>query len=335
VAYEGGRRTPSPQVVERFAKTLNFPVSFFERPELERLQEEAASFRSLSRMKAAQREGALASGELALELNDWLESRFVLPPTDVPDLRPQPDPEAAAIALRTRWGLSDRPITNMVRLLEAKGVRVFSLAEACAEVDAFSLWRGARPFVFLNTVKSAERSRFDAAHELGHLVLHRHGQPNGREAEQECDRFAGAFLMPKSSLLAYAPKLPTIQNLIQAKKYWGVAVSALAYRMHTVGLITDWQYRSLCIEIQRLGYRKAEPERAPRELSQVMEKVFASLREEGVSKASLAELLGWPSRELRTLVFQLVVSTESGGLRESAKTHINIGSSGNHLRLAN
>src|SRR3546814_6566541 len=53
--------------------------------------------------------------------------------------------------------------------------------EDTKNVDAFSCWRNGQPFVFLNTFKSAERSRFDAAHELAHLVLHRHGGPQGRE----------------------------------------------------------------------------------------------------------------------------------------------------------
>lgn len=58
----------------------------------------------------------------------------------------------------------------MIHLLEAHGVRVLSLTQECREVDAFSLWLQ-QPFVFLNTQKSGEHSRFDAAHELGHLPL--------------------------------------------------------------------------------------------------------------------------------------------------------------------
>lgn len=87
-----------------------------------------------------------------------------------------------------------------------------------AEVDAFSMWRQSTPFVFLNTKKSAEHSRFDAAHELGHLVLHRHGSPQGREAEREANAFASAFLMPRASVLAYAPRMATIDHLIKLKK---------------------------------------------------------------------------------------------------------------------
>ncbi|WP_419757134.1 ImmA/IrrE family metallo-endopeptidase [Teredinibacter turnerae] len=73
------------------------------------------------------------------------------------------------------------------------------------------------PFVFLNTKKTAERCRFDAAHELGHLVMHCHGAPQGQEAEKEANAFASAFLMPRRSVLANAPRSATLKSLISHK----------------------------------------------------------------------------------------------------------------------
>ena len=312
-AYERGDRSPPPETAEQLARLLRFPAAFFYRDEVEPIAEEATSFRSMSRLTAAQRDRALAGGQLALELTSWIDERFDLPAADLPDLRPHRDPETAAMALRARWALGDSPVANMVWLLEAKGVRVFSLAEQAREVDAFSFWRGPRPFVFLNTMKSAERSRYDAAHELGHLVLHQHGQPNGREAEREADAFASALLMPRSSVLAFAPQFPTLERLIRAKRRWKVSVSALAHRMRDVGMLTDWQYRTLAIEIQTNGYRTKEPESIPREMSRVYEKVFRTLREEHIGRAELARMLGWPLAELDALVFQLVLAALPGG----------------------
>jgi Zn-dependent peptidase ImmA (M78 family)/DNA-binding XRE family transcriptional regulator len=332
-AYESTRRLPPQAILRRIARVLNFPVAFFGGGELERLGDGAASFRALSKMKAADRERALAGAELGLELNNWLAGRFTFPPLDIPDLRPQSDPEAAAMALRVRWGLSDKPITNMVHLLEAKGVRVFSLAEECEDVDAFSFWQGSQAYVFLNTMKSAERSRFDAAHELGHLALHQHGDALGRQAEIEANGFASAFLMPRSSVLAYAPKFPTMRNVIEAKKYWGVSAAALIYRLHAVGKISEWHYRMLAIELQQLGYRKAEPGGAPREYSQALEKVFAALRAERIRKNDVADALNWPLGELRALIFGLVVKAEAGGGRGKEQA-LRPKPSAAHLKLA-
>ena len=84
------------------------------------------------------------------------------------------------------------PIKNMIHLLEARGVRVLSLSIDTAQLDAFSMWHADTPFVFLNTKKSCEHSRFDVGHELGHLVLHRHAGAKGQEVEREANAFASA-----------------------------------------------------------------------------------------------------------------------------------------------
>jgi hypothetical protein len=42
------------------------------------------------------------------------------------------------------------------------------------------------------------------------------------------------------------------------------------------------------IEISKRGYRKAEPEGGPRETSQVLHKVFAALRAEGITQQVIA-----------------------------------------------
>src|SRR3546814_14807805 len=83
---------------------------------------------------------------------------------------------------------------------------------------------------------------FDAAHELAHLVLHRHGGPQGREAETEANQFASAFLMPHADLVSTIPYVSSIDQILRAKKRWGVAAVALAYRLNKLGLMTEWQY---------------------------------------------------------------------------------------------
>jgi Zn-dependent peptidase ImmA (M78 family) len=295
-------------------------------------------------MTASQRDTALGAGAVALLLNEWIEERFDLPEPDVPDLgreggdsRPisvhkhaqEPEayptssssqtPETAAEMLRAHWGIGELPVKNMIALLESKGIRVYSLAIDAKEVDAFSMWSGGRPYVFLNTFKSAEHCRFDAAHELGHLVLHQHAQPHGPDLEREANAFASAFLMPRASVLAIAPRAPTLSSLIRHKKHWAVSVAALNYRMHALGLTTDWTYRTLCIQLAQAGYRKSEPEGVPHEKSLVLEKVFGALREEGLSKADVAQQLAIFSDEINELTFGLMLNALKGGAPRMAE----------------
>ena len=304
--YEKGAYPPSEDAVARLSGATRFPSAFFLGPDLPEPTPDTASFRSMARMTASQRDAALGAGALAFMLNDWVESRFALPDPDIPELRDE-DPEVAATVVRQHWGLGERPIKNIVHLLESKGIRVYSLAENSVEVDAFCLWHSNKPFVFLNTLKSAEHSRFDAAHELGHLVLHRHSGPHVPDAEKQANAFASAFLMPRASVLAHAPRMATTKHLVQLKKQWIVSVTALAYRLHGLKLLTDWHYRTLCIEMGQLGYRKKEPEGAQRERSQILATIFSELRSEGVSKFCVAEQLNIDVDELDKMVFGLMI----------------------------
>lgn len=311
-AYEAGTQEPNSQTRRRLADVLAFPLSFFEGSDLEEPSLDATSFRALTRLTARRRDQACSSATLALALADWLDTRFKLPEPDLPQLRGV-DPDTAADAVRKSWGLGESPIANMVHLLEAHGVRVFSLAEECADVDAFSFWRDGVPYMFLNTLKSAERSRMDAAHELGHLTLHwGHETPRGREAEHQAQAFGSAFLMPRGSVLAKAPRTARVDHLIKAKGYWKVAVANLAYRMHKLGLLTEWQYRSLFIEIGEKGYRRNEPRSIDRETSQVLSKALGTLRAEGMTKGDIAEALGLPTEELNKVIFGLVLTPLDG-----------------------
>jgi Zn-dependent peptidase ImmA (M78 family)/DNA-binding XRE family transcriptional regulator len=311
-AYESGEFGPDTDKREQLSKALRFPTSFFTGDDLEQLSPDIASFRAMSKMTAAKRDMALSAGTIALLLNSWIEEQFQLPAADLPDLSRDGGPEAAASSIRQLWGVGELPIKNMVHLLESRGVRVFSLAIDAQEVDAFSMWHDSKPFIFLNTTKSAEHSRFDAAHELGHLILHRHGEPQGQEVEREAHAFASAFLMPRASVLAHAPKFATIDHLVKLKHYWTVSVAALAYRLHAVGVLSEWHYRQLYIEISKRGYRKREPEEAPRETSQVLAKVFAALRDENVVKRDIAEQLHIMPEEIEQLVFGLAVTSLTG-----------------------
>lgn len=317
-AYEAGSTVPTDETIARLAAALAFPPEFFDGDEVDLLAADGASFRSLSSMTASQRDSALAAGALAVMLSEWVHERFELPPANVPDLRGH-EPEAAAGALRTAWGLGERPIRNVVQLLEANGVRVFSLVQESADVDAFSVWRSDVPFVFLNTMKSAERSRFDAAHELGHLVLHRHGAPQGREAEREADAFASAFLMPAGSVHARAPGFATLDALVKLKRVWNVSVAALAHRLHRLGLVSEWHYRTLCIQMSERGFRREEPDGIARETSQLLQKVFAALRAERITPGDVARELRITQRELDTLVFGLVLLPVAGRAHSSGR----------------
>lgn len=318
VGLEGGEHPAGEDTIAALVRVLRFPREFFFAGDITAVTADGASFRALTRMTAPRRDAVLAAGSLAFELSRYVDARFDLPAPNVPDLRGM-SAEAASAALRAHWTLGEKPIRSVVHLLELHGVRVFSLAEDCVDVDAFSTWFGGRPFVFLNTLKSGERGRFDGCHELGHLVLHRHGSPQGREAEVEADRFASSFLMPAGSVKAVAPRFPTLDALVRIKTRWGVSVGALARRLSDLDLLSEWQYRQFCIAISARGWRTEEPNGAPRETSQIWQKVMHSMRGDGSSLSDVARELHIPTKDLEALVFQLVLHSVDGGRRGSGE----------------
>ena len=306
---------PDDATVDKFVKALGYPRDFFfmNKPELP--EAKAVSFRSLKQMQAAERNASLEAGSNGIALYQWIDARFALPAPDLIDLsREQSRPEVAARLLRQHWGLGDRPIGNILRLFESKGIRVLSLSENTHNVDAYSFWHADHPYVFLNQKKTAERSNFDAAHELGHLVLHFHAQAESMpedDAERQANMFASAFLMPDADLKSVLSHVYSSSQIIKAKVRWKVSALALATRLNQISMLSDWNYRSILIDLGQRGFRTGEPLGVERETSTLLAKVFAALWTKGTTRSDIANDLNLPWDEVETLVFGLTGPTPS------------------------
>lgn len=322
-AYESPNEdnVPSDKTIKILARVLGFPEQFFYGDEIIGISADAVNFRARTKMTQKQRDHAIAASDLAVLFSAWIDDHFELPQVDMP-VYEEDDPQIAAQLVRHCWGLGQKPIRNVVALLESHGVRVFSLYEESRSIDAFSFWdtNGGRPrpFVFLSTAKSGERSRMDAAHELGHLVMHRYidvSCPEVRDLEKEANEFASAFLMPEADVRAYAPKTGILKDYIAAKARWRVSVSALIYRMHHLGLLSRWQYQSLYRQMSYLGMRTNEPNAIQREQSQVLNKVFECIDSSGSSLFKISSELAIPYEELAKLSFKPPIRAIPGGGR--------------------
>jgi Zn-dependent peptidase ImmA (M78 family) len=229
---------------------------------------------------------------MTMEFADWLHEKYSIPNPTIAGFNGA-DPETTAEILRAGWHLGDRPITNLLHALEANGVRVFSITADTREVDAFSFWRDGIPYIFLSTSKTAERQRFDLAHELGHLVMHAEfdAVPQGREREAEANSFASALLMPADGVMSQGMRGASVPRILQCKTYWKVSAMALANRLHQLRLLSDWQYRSTCIELAQAGYRTSEPDSSlVPETSQILRKVFFGTKSSRVTQEVLRDL---------------------------------------------
>lgn len=249
--FEKGPANPSQAVLARICMALGMPREFFGAGHpLTLLPASDAHFRSLRSTSAVERERALAYGVLSLEIVQLIEDYVDLPATNlphlgVPDVITTDAIDVAVAEVKAAWGVPSGPIGNMVQLLESHGILALRLpTRTDRKVDAFSTNAGHRPLVFLNPGShDRARSRFDAAHELGHLILHPDTEPGSKIVEKQAHAFAAEFLMPAAEIGPLLPRRIDWPTFHELKRDWGVSLRALVFRAHTLGKLSQASYR--------------------------------------------------------------------------------------------
>ncbi len=261
--FESGLTRPSAEVLAKLASALDVPLPFLG---LAVVPTHEGFFRSLRRTSVAHRRRARALAYVAHDLATSDVAMARLPKIDLPSL-PIEDLSAGeekleelAREVRRYWHLPRGPIGNCVSLLEEKGIVVMRLPMDTADVDAFSLPFPDRPVVVLCSDKGDRaRSRFDAAHELGHLVMHGNSIWGVKEVEAQAHAFAAAFLMPRRDIESELPERADWGRFFDLKRRWQVSVAALVRRAVVLGRMSPSQYQSAMKEISARGWRRVEP----------------------------------------------------------------------------
>lgn len=265
--YENGSSSPSPKIVAGLALALGVPASFFagDRP-LGEAPAVTAHFRSLRSTTKQERDRAFAHALLTWELTRVIERYIRLPRYDLPsDLGVKVDDSASAVeqvARRARAALElgTGPLANAVRLLESHGVVCTRLPAHTRRVFAFSCDFPSRPVVVLSTERAHRASgRFDAAHELGHLLLHHDEEPGTHAVERQANVFASEFLAPAREIGDLLPSGADWKRLMELKATWGISIQALLYRARSLKVMPEFTYRRAVTELNALGWRTQEP----------------------------------------------------------------------------
>lgn len=312
--FEDGSMRPRPEVLGSLALALKVPKDYFsQRESPPRVSEHEFHFRRLRSSRKIDRARLLAQTVCLAELVGELEHYVGLPPVELPGefaLEPSVEDAVAAIdevasALRARWQLGAGPISDVVRLLESKGAIVTRVRSGTSDIDAFSGWCRGRPYVMLSSDKdSADRSRFDAAHELGHLVLHPDPDPTNREHEVQAHLFASTFLMPAASIVRELPQGLDWPRYLELKGRWRVSLQALLRRARDVDRLTESQFRRAMTHMSARGWRVREPGDAGAiEEPVVLKTALARLeRDRGIQLRDLANALRLGEHDVESLL---------------------------------
>lgn len=307
--FENGHARPSAATLESIATALDLPVGYFgRRPGGAAAAEPAPFFRSLRSTTVGQRRYAEALVGLVHELVVALGEHVDLPEPALPRhlaARDDRSIDEAAAATREAMGLgATEPVPDVVRALELRGAVTARFRVDASEMDAFSVVYPDRPIIVLGADKGyRDRSRFDAAHELAHVILHSDDHAGTKEAEAQAHRFAAAFLMPTAGIEDDLPSKPDWTKLIALKQTWQVSIAALLRRAKDLQVMEPHTYTQAMKTMSVRRWRNPEPgDLGPPEKPRLLAAALRAAESNGISLDDLAKQHGLPSKDLRDIL---------------------------------
>lgn len=321
--YEDGLSAPTSTTLLKLSRALNVRTEYFFRGEtvaLDRIEYRKRSSLPKKRLEAIEHE-VIDQIERRIELENLFPKPPVVPfapvqklPTQITDLD---QIESAVEVVRKAWDLGYDPIPDLIDVLETHGIRVFMIdANTDPKFDGLAATVNQMPIIVVGSNWPGDRQRFTLAHELGHLML-ADRLADGIDEEMACNRFAGAFLIPRKSV---EQELGTHRSYIEPKELsllkeeFGLSMAGILYRARDLGIVTP-AWRDEQAKIFRFkGWHLTEPgKRYPAEKAHVFEQmVFHALAEDYIGESKAAELM-----KISLTAFQTVRALEGS----DAATH--------------
>lgn len=269
--WEKGESAPEAEALEAMSLILGFPLSWFTKPLIER-KSAPVFYRTLASTTKDLRSRAGLKMEWLQEIFEYFSTWLDWPAVDLPDIQVsdhrelrRSDIAQAAMDCRTRWGLGLAPIPDLALAVESAGVICARIVQGNIKMDGLSQWNeSGRPFILLSNDKcNYYRSRFDLAHELGHVVLHRNIKTfeasHLKDIEGQANYFASCLLLPEEMISVELQRYPSLESILALKKRWNVSVAAIIYRAAQMRLISEEEVLRLRKNYSARGWNKCEP----------------------------------------------------------------------------
>lgn len=281
--------------INEIANALNFPLSFFKRPDLQITGTEYLYRKKATLPKKEQYQLEANFNLLRILLNDML-TEIDIPDFAIPEIEIEHTntPKTIAKRIRAFLGMPKGPIDTLINVLEKNGIIVYFLNECPDKFDGTTIITTAGTRVIVVNGKMPNyRKRFTIAHELCHIICHIPFPDTDpyRNVETEANQFASEFLMPAEDCALDLYRL-TYSKLTDLKNYWNVSKSAIIRRASDLGCITADKYKYLMIELSRFNERKSENTDVPLEEPKILTKMIdAYLNDMAYTKDELMKAL--------------------------------------------
>ena len=304
--YERGLIRPSSGVLIQLAEALNVNVEFFFRPAPESV--------SLVLYRKHASLGKTQLNSINSRIQEWLERYLEIesflnlnsninsnniwqhyPVSSIDEI------ENIADQVRKDWNLGLDPIDNLIEVMESKGFKI-ELLECEDGFDACTFRSNGVPVIVVRKGIPGDRQRFNIAHELGHILLN----VNQDIEEKAANRFAGAFLFPRSMVLMEFGSHRTnlsLREIELLKHKYGISMQAILHRVRDLNIIHENYYRDLCKYFSQMDYRKQEPGEplASEQPIRMQQLLLRLLAENTITQSKAEELNGEPIKEWGTI----------------------------------
>lgn len=313
--YERGESAPSSDVLLRLAQALNVRTEYFFRQS----DVELTGKRYRKHVDLPEKDKERVLSDVRDQLERWIElEQFVPTPWSKPLNMPKDLPaqindpveiEDIANKVREEWDLGTIPIPELVESLEDQGLKIFmTVHHADHKFDGMVAYGNEKPIVVVGKDWPGDRQRFTLAHELGHLILEGRLPKNlaTDSEEKACDRFAGAFLVPKERAFEALGSQRTWlepQELSMLKKEWGLSMLGWIFRARDLGILPQYRTNQMWAYFKERGWHIKEPgEQYPSQDSHLYSQlVYRALAEDHIGESKAAELLSMTLSSLRAL----------------------------------
>jgi len=310
--YEDELAVPTSATLLKLAQALQVRTEYFFRPETVAL--EGVEYRKRSSLPKKRLEAIEHEVIDQIERRIELEALFPTPPLKefspvaglpkkISDLSQIED---AAEQVRNAWALGYAPIPELIDALETHGIRVFMIdANADPKFDGLAAAVHKMPVIVVGRNWPGDRQRFTLAHELGHLMLA--GRLAGHiDEEVACNRFAGAFLVPRQSALqelGARRSFIELKELALLKEEFGLSMGGLLYRARDLGIVSPAWRDEQVRQFRLKGWHLTEPGAPyPVEQPHVFEQlIFHALAEDYIGESKAAELMRMPISAFRKM----------------------------------